>query len=149
MAVNGLEREGFRQSMAGLHSWAGLLVGWVLYFVFVTGTIGYFYVEVNRWMRPELPSSGDSLPVEQALARAEAWLRAAAPRADSWEIKLPVGRPYAKEDGRVVSWQPRFTGRDRDARQTRLYDGATGRFVARPEPRETLGGYGLYRMHWQ
>ncbi len=28
----------FRQSMAWLHAWSGLVVGWVLFAVFVTGT---------------------------------------------------------------------------------------------------------------
>lgn len=26
----------FRQSMAWLHAWVGLLIGWVLYFMFIT-----------------------------------------------------------------------------------------------------------------
>ena len=30
----------FRQSMAWLHTWAGLVVGWVLFFMFLTGTVG-------------------------------------------------------------------------------------------------------------
>ena len=30
----------FRQSMAWLHTWTGLVVGWVLFFVFVTGSTG-------------------------------------------------------------------------------------------------------------
>ena len=31
-------RQGFRQSMAWLHTWAGLVTGWVMFAVFVTGT---------------------------------------------------------------------------------------------------------------
>ena len=45
----------FRQSMAWLHTWTGLTVGWVLYFIFLTGTVGYLNNEVDRWMRPEAP----------------------------------------------------------------------------------------------
>lgn len=41
--------------MAWLHTWSGLVVGWVLFFVFVTGTAGYFNSEITRWMQPELP----------------------------------------------------------------------------------------------
>jgi uncharacterized iron-regulated membrane protein len=47
-------KSGFRQCMAWLHTWTGLVAGWVLFFVFVTGTVGYFQSEVNRWMRPGL-----------------------------------------------------------------------------------------------
>ena len=46
---------GLRQSMAWLHTWSGLLIGWVLFFMFVTGTFGYVNAKVDRWMRPELP----------------------------------------------------------------------------------------------
>ena len=48
-------KETFRASMAWLHTWAGLLLGWVLYFMFVTGTAGYLDTEIDRWMQPELP----------------------------------------------------------------------------------------------
>src|SRR5690606_29901919 len=33
---------GLRQSMSGLHIWTGLLVGWLLYSMFLTGTVAYF-----------------------------------------------------------------------------------------------------------
>ena len=33
-------KNGFRQVAAWLHTWSGLTVGWVLFFVFVTGTAG-------------------------------------------------------------------------------------------------------------
>ena len=46
-------KEGFRQSMAWLHTWTGLVVGWVLFFVFLTGTAGYVQIELTRWMQPE------------------------------------------------------------------------------------------------
>ena len=47
-------RAGFRQSMAWLHAWSGLVVGWVLFAVFVTGTASYYRSEISQWMRPEL-----------------------------------------------------------------------------------------------
>ena len=45
----------FRQSMKWLHTWVGLMVGWVLFFMFITGTAGYFDDEITRWMEPERP----------------------------------------------------------------------------------------------
>ena len=47
-------KDGFRQSMAALHTWTGLLFGWLLFAMFVTGTAAYFQEEISRWMRPEL-----------------------------------------------------------------------------------------------
>ncbi|MDH1291420.1 PepSY domain-containing protein [Comamonas terrigena] len=36
-----------------MHTWTGLTVDWVLFFVFVTGTAGYFQLQITRWMQPE------------------------------------------------------------------------------------------------
>ena len=33
---------GFRQSMAGLHSWSGLIVGWLLFAIVLSGTATVF-----------------------------------------------------------------------------------------------------------
>ena len=46
---------GIRQTMSDLHIWTGLLVGWLLYAMFLTGTVAYFRDETSQWMRPELP----------------------------------------------------------------------------------------------
>ena len=49
--MNGM---GFRQSNAWLHTWVGLLLGWLLYAVFLTGTLSFFQDEISYWMKPEL-----------------------------------------------------------------------------------------------
>ena len=46
-------KDSLRQCTSWLHTWTGLVVGWVLFFVFVTGTAGYFQHEITRWMQPE------------------------------------------------------------------------------------------------
>ena len=48
-------KEGFRQSMAWLHTWLGLIVGWVLYYVYLTGNLGYVDKEIDYWMTPDKP----------------------------------------------------------------------------------------------
>ena len=47
-------KEGLRQSMSWLHTWSGLLVGWLLFAIFLTGTTAYYRDEISLWMRPEL-----------------------------------------------------------------------------------------------
>lgn len=32
-------KEGFRQAMAWLHTWTGLIFGWLLFAIFLTGTL--------------------------------------------------------------------------------------------------------------
>ncbi len=43
-----------RQSMAGLHTWGGLLPSWLLYVIIFAGTLACFDKELERWMRPAL-----------------------------------------------------------------------------------------------
>ena len=97
-------KAGLRQSMSWLHTWSGLVVGWVLFFVFVTGTAGYFAYEIDRWMRPELPLAVDAPPVQpqQAAALAQAYLQAHAPLAQDWSVQLSGQRGSS---GLSVSWR--------------------------------------------
>ena len=43
-----------RQSMAGLHTWGGLLPSWLLFVIIFAGTLACFDKELTRWMRPAL-----------------------------------------------------------------------------------------------
>ncbi|WP_348629393.1 PepSY-associated TM helix domain-containing protein [Methylobacterium sp. 17Sr1-1] len=61
-------KRGFRQSMAWLHTWSGLVVGWVLFAVFVTGTATYYRAEISRWMQPELRREATITPEALAVA---------------------------------------------------------------------------------
>ena len=140
-------KEGFRQCMAWLHTWAGLVTGWVLFFVFVTGTAGYFNFEIDRWMRPELPLAPAAAPdAADLVAKAQAHLQAKAPDAETWTIGLPGERT-----------QPQLTVFARQARQPdgangRTYratlDAASGEAIDRESVRATGGGQLLYRMHY-
>ncbi|WP_036138606.1 PepSY-associated TM helix domain-containing protein [Luteibacter sp. 9135] len=131
--VNG----GLRQSMAWLHTWAGLLVGWLLLAIFATGTSAYFQDEITRWMQPEI--TGVRQPT-RAAEGAVTWLNAHQPGADSWSIALPGQRAIAS----TVYW--RQAGEDRSAARdnTLTLDGNGQPVVSRP----TLGGAFLYRMHF-
>ena len=44
----------FRRCMIWLHTYSGLVVGWLLFAIFVTGTLSYFTDEISVWMKPEL-----------------------------------------------------------------------------------------------
>ncbi len=39
--------------MNGLHTWSGLLFGWLLFAIFLTGTLTIFDTEITSWMQPE------------------------------------------------------------------------------------------------
>lgn len=61
------------QSMAWLHTWGGLIVGWLLFVIFLTGSLAVFDQEIDNWMQPELPAHHVS--DEQAAERALDYLR--------------------------------------------------------------------------
>jgi uncharacterized iron-regulated membrane protein len=130
-------KEGFRKSMAWLHTWAGLLVGWVLFAVFLTGTAAYLRPEISYWMRPELALSR---PGPENAAVAVAAMQAMAPDSPSWFITLPNDR----ETTTRAFWRdPRAPGRGfRDA----VLDADTGKPLA---ARDTLGGDFFYIFHFQ
>lgn len=138
-------KQSLRQSMTWLHTWGGLLVGWVLYFIFVTGTIGYFYIEIDRWMRPELPLSTSWPSVTQSVDKADAFLRKEGADAGFWRINLPVGRQSRQLD---VAWGDGKTAYARPVGE-RVYVPARDVFEPEARPRDTEGAYGLYRMHWK
>ena len=73
----------FRQSQATLHTWSGLLLGWVLFIIFVAGTAAYWREPLNRWMRPETPRV--DRPID-ALAGAQRFLAHTAPDASSLSV---------------------------------------------------------------
>lgn len=55
-------RETFRLSMAYLHSWLGLLLGFVLMAVFFFGSLSVFDREIDRWSVPETRAQATSFP---------------------------------------------------------------------------------------
>jgi uncharacterized iron-regulated membrane protein len=128
---------GFRQSQAWLHTWSGLLVGWVLFAMFLTGTSAYWRDELSRWSMPEL---GAAVETDTAARQAIAWLTHHAAGADSWTIQLPGPRSA----GTQVAW--RMPGQSpRATTETRTWLGADGKSVA---VRASEGGDFFYRLHF-
>ena len=126
----------FRQSMAWLHTWSGLVVGWLMYAVFVTGAASYYKAEISQWMRPEIQAQARTDP-GHAADLAVAGLRLYAPEAKQWFVRLPQA-----SDGTIgLQWRGR-----NGTRESLILDSATGR----PIPvRDTLGGEFLYRFHYE
>ena len=109
-------KQGFRQSMAWLHTWTGLLVSWLLLLIFMGGTASYYREEISRWMRPELART--LVSPEQAATSALAYLQREAPNADYWNVTLPDARNPALD----MYWMnpaAEGAGNDRAARRAR------------------------------
>ena len=81
----------FRQSMAWLHTWAGVVIGAVLFAIFWMGTLSVFDREIDRWMMPmtrlQVPAAPVSLdatvlPLAERLAG----------QSPQWFVVLPTER---------------------------------------------------------
>lgn len=145
-------KEGLRQSMSWVHTWAGLLVCWLLLLVFMAGTAAYYRHEITFWMKPELHKAADApskIAAADAAALAVRGLQERAPTASGWFIDLPSERnPLI-----TASWtNPPKKGMSREERrnafrqQNFVLDPMTGLDTA--APRDTRGGEFLYRLHF-
>lgn len=142
MRVDG-KQEGPRQSMSWLHTWASLILGWLLYAIFVTGTLSFFQNEITVWMKPELHQSVPQATQVQQTQVALNYLQKNHPDATAWNIQLPNSR----QNTTLIT--VRKQGEDPRARRggTRItIDSATGQTL---EARETRGGSFLYRFHFE
>ena len=146
-------KEGFRQSMAWLHTWTGLVVGWVLFFMFVTGTAGYFHYEITRWMEPERPLV-EALPTAeraQMISLALDQLEQRAPNAANWDITLPHYSPLSRGwQDFSIRWEDLpEPGHDHGARGNATLNPLTGEHLESTPVRATGGGELLYEMHYR
>lgn len=159
---------GLRQSNSWLHGWAGLLLGWVMFAIFFTGTIAFFRHEVTVWMQPELHRATTADHAQAARVAIER-LEAIAPQAREWSAALPSERsPTLRiswdDDGRTQD-DPAIAPADKALRdaaeeQARIANARGGRprdpgIVLDPAtgdvmtPRDTAGGEFLYRFHYR
>ncbi len=136
-------KDNFRQSMKWFHTWVGLSVGWILFFMFLTGTLGYFYQEITRWMEPERPFIEHNISTEKLITIAQTYLHKNAQGVDEWDINLPTVR---NQNLRVGWRNPPEAGKKRGRYKTTVLDITTGEKV---ESRATGGGRLLYRMHYR
>ncbi|MDR5171167.1 PepSY domain-containing protein [Methylobacillus flagellatus] len=129
----------FSLSMAWLHTWFGLYLGWLLFAVFLTGTMAVFEHSITHWMQPEasidrsapLPSFEKQLEVGQAYLEQHA-LRE---KGSLWRI-IPAGERHPTLD---VGW------RDKGKNHEVALDPYSGQEI---DIRETEGGEMLTHFHY-
>lgn len=124
-----------RQSMAWLHSWTGLLLGWLLFAIFIMGTASYYRHEISLWMQPQLAQY--QVQQESSIKTAYQYLQQHAPDAKSWYIGV------ASEQSPVTNiyWQKKQGGYE-----SKTLDANTGQELSLSA---TLGGDFFYAFHYQ
>jgi uncharacterized iron-regulated membrane protein len=133
-------KDGFRQAMAWLHTWIGLVFGWLLFAIFLTGTMSYFKAEINRWTHPEIPAR--VVDTQASVERAQAYLQQNAANATRWFIDLPDER----EPALGLMWQTAAQEGKRGAFTRKSLDPQTGEEI---QTRSSMGGEFFYRFHFQ
>ncbi|WP_390342458.1 PepSY-associated TM helix domain-containing protein [Variovorax boronicumulans] len=86
---------GFRQAQAWLHTWCGLWFSWLLFAVFLTGTLAVFDEPITHWMTPEHHAEEAAAAAKkgeptadraQRLAWGMAYMAEHHPGASMWEL---------------------------------------------------------------
>jgi len=121
--------------MAWLHSWTGLIFGWLVFAIFLMGSLSYYRHEINLWMQPALAQY--EVKQDIAIKTAYQYLQKNAPDAKSWYLTVatqesPVNTMYwEKADGGYGN---------------ATLDANTGKEL---QLSATLGGDFFYRFHYQ
>ncbi|MET1115172.1 MAG: PepSY-associated TM helix domain-containing protein [Comamonas sp.] len=133
---------GLRQTMSDLHTWTGLLLGWFLYAMFLTGTVSYFKDELSQWARPEIARQFELPDPAAAAQRVADTLAQMAPGSLQWGMRMPDARSNTVYSfWRTAPMQP---GRRGFAEGN--FDPVTGAAAA---ARATQGGDFFFRFHFQ
>ncbi|MFT4053353.1 MAG: PepSY-associated TM helix domain-containing protein [Novosphingobium sp.] len=141
-----LQGPGFRQSMAWLHTWAGLWFSWLLFAIFLTGTLAVFHDPINHWMKGGVSTAAAERTIDRDRRLALGLAYMAREHADRpmWEIW-----PANDDEGNALNvfWK------DDQGHYTKAWlDPSTGQEykpVKAVQMRETLGGHLFVDFHYR
>ncbi|MGB8695722.1 PepSY-associated TM helix domain-containing protein, partial [Acinetobacter sp.] len=128
-------QKSIRQSMAWLHSWTGLIFGWLLFAIFLMGSLSYYRHDISLWMQPSLAHI--QVNQDTAIQTAYQYLEQHAPDAKTWFMNVaneqkPVNQIY---------WQ-----RSDGAYENKTLNPNTGQEL---NLAKTQGGDFFYQLHFQ
>lgn len=128
-------QKSIRQSMAWLHSWTGLIFGWLLFAIFLMGSLSYYRHDISLWMQPSLAHI--QVNQDTAIHMAYQYLEQQAPDAKTWFMNVanqqkPVNQIY---------WQ-----RPNGAYENKTLNPNTGQEL---NLAQTQGGDFFYQLHFQ
>ena len=89
----------FREAMNWLHTWAGVVLGALLFAIFWMGTLSVFDREIDRWMMPMTRLAALSTPVSIDAVRPAAEQLAVSAGSNQWYALPPTARVPTVEIG--------------------------------------------------
>lgn len=109
-------KQDFRRSMGWLHTWAGVVLGSILFAIFWMGTLSVFDSEIDLWMKPatRLPPAVSTLSLDRLRGSLD---EAIVEKSAFWNVILP--------NDRQTVIQVHYGSRKKAV--TREFDPATGR----------------------
>lgn len=126
----------FTQRMSWLHTWFGLVLGWLAFALFLTGTLSVFWLEIQHWAEPELHGA-KMLSTPATVDYSLEYLRKVAPDSSRWNVYMP---DFERHPLLVLSWLD-----ENGAQQfKRLVPDGSGREVTTV----TNGGRFFVDFHW-
>lgn len=137
-------KENFNETMRWLHTYSGLIVGWLLFAIFVTGTSAYYKNEITLWMQPEFHKSKQSdktldIAINKAIEKIE--------RNDKVSVTLPNSRSNLLAVRVENSNKKEQTNKRKKRVPPTYYDASSGEKIE--ETTKTAGGNFLYRFHFE
>lgn len=137
-------KENFNETMRWLHTYSGLIVGWLLFAIFVTGTSAYYKNEITLWMQPEFHKSKQSdktldIAINKAIEKIE--------RNDKVSVTLPNSRSNLLALRVESSNNKEQTNKRKRRVPPTYYDASSGEKIE--ETTKTAGGNFLYRFHFE
>ena len=123
----------FRQSMHALHTWAGVVLGSLIFVIFWMGTLSVFDREIDRWMMPATrlasPKKQPHVKLDGLITETATQLTKGVPQ---WSVRLPGERVPAIE----LRWRNEVT----KTAELRLLHPQTGAVLSNAQ---TLAGTGF------
>lgn len=144
--------KGYRLIMSDVHTWFGLLLGWLLFTIFLMGAVSYFNNELTVWMQPEIPAISQqitptssqpqnavsNIDTPESFSVAIAHLQASQANAKNWFItKGPTSTSSEQRLHITTSTENERLRYQIDTQTQAIYT-----------PRDTAGGNFFYRMHF-
>lgn len=126
----------FRQTQSILHSWFGITVIWLAFFIFFTGSIAYFRTEINMWSQPNSIENIQKIPPSKNSAQmAFNYLNVYAKHADRWQITIADERMPLN----TIQWQ------DSNGKYQKLQNPVTGEILTN-NSKMSVGDF-FFKLH--
>lgn len=111
MAAQGVAAQSFRQAMAWLHTWFGLVLGFVLMAAFFFGALSVFDREIDRWAIPSTRFEPQPMPSFEQILR-PAFERMQPTQQAIHAMRPRVDGPMSAHFDTVANWSAYTTHRD-------------------------------------